>query len=148
MRKIRGNSLQAYFYEIKQSQRKWPKSVYFGGDQKYGRSQSYGNGFDSGMVSTNSRSLSMRGRYKIEIAEWKCPPIFQNKRVRYARADKLELYSSTTLPVKHRHQPISRFDFFTYCRWISTTTARQECATLSLYTTYRTTDRRRTDVVC
>ena len=45
----------------------------------------------------------MRGRYKIEIAGWKWTPIFQNKRVRYARAEKLELYSSTTfLPVKRR----------------------------------------------
>ena len=44
-------------------------------------------------------------------AEWKWPSISQNKRVRYARrADDLELYnSSTTLPVKHRHQPMSRF---------------------------------------
>ena len=29
---------------------------------------------------------------------------------------------------------------FTHCRWINTSTARQECATLSLYTTSRTTD--------
>ena len=29
---------------------------------------------------------------------------------------------------------------FTHCRWMNTSTARQECATLSLYTTSRTTD--------
>ena len=36
---------------------------------------------------------------------------FQNKRARYARTDELELYSSsTTLPMKRRHQPtMSRF---------------------------------------
>ena len=39
--------------------------------------------FRFGMVSTTSLSLSMRGRYKIEIAEWEWPHIFQNKRVRY-----------------------------------------------------------------
>ena len=29
---------------------------------------------------------------------------------------------------------------FTHCRWMNTSTARQECATLNLYTTSRTTD--------
>ena len=38
--------------------------------------------FRFGMVSTTRLSLSMRGRYKIEIAEWKCPPI---KKMRYAK---------------------------------------------------------------
>ena len=57
------------------------------------------------------------------------------------RADELDLYSSSTTAV------------FTikahYWRWMNTSTARQECATLSLYTTSRTTDRYRTDaVVC
>ena len=49
--------------------------------------------FCFGMFSTiiNSISLFMRGRYYNEIAEWKWPPIFQNKSVRYARADELEL---------------------------------------------------------
>ena len=107
--------------------------------------------FCFGMVSTTSLSLSMRGTYKNEIAELKWPPIFQNKRVRYARVNELELYSSTTLPVKRRHQPMSRVYsvfLFTHCRWMNnTSTARQECATLSLYTTCRTADRRRTDVV-
>ena len=67
--------------------------------------------FCFGMVSTTSLSLSMRGRYKNEITEWKWPPIFQNKSVEYARADKLGLYSSTTLQVKRGHQPMSRFYF-------------------------------------
>ena len=63
------------------------------------------------MVPTTSLSLSIRERFKNEIAEWKWPFFFQNKRARYARADELELYSSssTTLPMKRRHQPMSRF---------------------------------------
>ena len=36
--------------------------------------------------------------------------VFKTKRVRYARANKLELYSrSTTSPVKRRHQLMLRF---------------------------------------
>ena len=36
--------------------------------------------------------------------------VFKTRRVRYARADELELYSSSsTLPVKRRHQLMSRF---------------------------------------
>ena len=63
-----------------------------------------------GIVSTTSLSLSMRGMYYNKIAEWKWPPIFQNKRVRNARTDELELYSSTTLlPAERRHQLMSRF---------------------------------------
>ena len=58
-----------------------------------------------GMVSATSLSLSMQVRFKNEIAEWEWSLIFQNKRVRYARADELELYSSrvTTLLMKRRH---------------------------------------------
>ena len=37
---------------------------------------------------------------------------------------------------------------FMHCRWMNTDTARQECATLNLYTACRTPDRHRTDVVC
>ena len=63
-----------------------------------------------GIVSTTSLRLSMRGKYKNEIVEWNWPRIFLNKRLRCARADELELYSSTTLPVKRRHQlTMSRF---------------------------------------
>ena len=54
------------------------------------------------------------------------------------RADELDLYSSST----------TVFTSKAHWRWMNTT-ARQECATLSLYTTSKTTDRYRTDaVVC
>ena len=56
------------------------------------------------------------------------------------RADELHLYSSSSTTV---------FTSQAHWRWMNTSTARQECATLSLYTTSRTTDRYRTDaVVC
>ena len=55
------------------------------------------------------------------------------------RADELDLYSSGT----------TVFTSKAHWRWMSTSTARQACATLSLYTTSRTTDRYRIDaVVC
>ena len=84
--------------------RKWPKSVFLGGGTK--------NMVIVSLMGTvlfwhGFNNLSIRGRYKNEIVEWKGPPIFQNKRVRYARADELEeLYSnnSATLPVTRRHQ--------------------------------------------
>ena len=42
--------------------------------------------------------------------------VFKTRRVRYARANELELYSSsTTSPVKLRHQLK-----FTHCRWMKT----------------------------
>ena len=47
------------------------------------------HGFD------NYLSLSMRGRYNNVIDKWKWRPTFQNKVLRHARADELELYSST-----------------------------------------------------
>ena len=47
------------------------------------------------------------------------------------RADELDLYSSST----------TVFTSKAHWRWMNTSTARQECATLSLYTTSRTTDR-------
>ena len=46
------------------------------------------HGFD------NWSKLVYAGEIQKYIAEWKWPHIFQNKRVRCARADKLELYSS------------------------------------------------------
>ena len=69
--------------------------------------------------------------------------VFKTTRVRYVRADELELYSSsTTLPVKRRHQQtyVEVLLLFTHCRWMNTSIAWQECATLSLYTTSRITD--------
>ena len=35
--------------------------------------------------------------------------VFKTRRVRYARADELELYSSSTLTVKRRHQLMLRY---------------------------------------
>ena len=98
-----------------------------------------------GMVSTTSLSWSMWGRYKNEIIEWKGPPIFQNKRVRYARADELELYRFTSEAQTPTYVEVSLL--FTHCRRVNTSTARQECATLSLCTTCRSTDRRTNVVV-
>ena len=70
--------------------------------------------------------------------------VFKTRRVIYARADELELCSSsTTSPVKRRHQLLLlRFYsvLFTHCRWMNTSTARQDCTTLSLYTTSRSTE--------
>ena len=57
------------------------------------------------------------------------------------KADELGLYSSSSTTTV----------FTSKAHWwgMNTSTARQECATLSLYTTSRTTDRYRTDaVVC
>ena len=108
--------------------------------------------FCVGMVSTTSLSLSMRGRYKNEIVEWKLSPIFQKKRVRYARADELELCSSSTTSFTREAKASTYVEvllfLFTHCRWMNTNTdtARQKCASLSLYTTCRTTYRHRTDV--
>ena len=66
--------------------------------------------FCSGMVSTTSLSLSMRGRYNNEMLNENSHQVFNTRRVRYARADELELYSSsTTSPVKRRHQLMLRF---------------------------------------
>ena len=48
------------------------------------------------------------------------------------RADELDLYSSSSTTV---------FTSQAHWRWMNTSTAQQECATLSLYTTSRTTDR-------
>ena len=66
--------------------------------------------------------------------------------------DELELYSSTMAVLLYQSSATPTYVeallfLFTHCRWVNTSTAQQECATLSLYTTCRTTDRRRTDVV-
>ena len=70
--------------------------------------------------------------------------VFKTRRVRYARADELELYSSsTTLFFTSKAQTPTYVEvllLFTHRRWMNTSIARQECATLSLYTTSRTTD--------
>ena len=65
--------------------RKWTKSVFFFRDQKHERRPSYAYGFGLLCFRQTRTGLPMRVRYSNEIAEWKWPPIFQNKRVRYAR---------------------------------------------------------------
>ena len=84
---------------------------FFGGwDQKYGQTKSYGNGLVRHGFDNKSKLVYYAGEIQNEIIEWKWPPIFQNNRVRYARADELKLYSSSaTLPVKRRHEPMPRF---------------------------------------
>ena len=99
-------------YGNEKLKRKWPKFVLFCFlEPKIWSESILWQRFCFGVVSTTSLSLSVRGRFKNEIAEWKWPLIFQNKRARYARADELEIYSSisTTLPMKRRHQPMSTF---------------------------------------
>ena len=58
---------------------------FFFRDQKHERRPSYAYGFGLLCFRQTRTCLSMRVRYSNEIAEWKWPPIFQNKRVRYAR---------------------------------------------------------------
>ena len=54
-------------------------------DKKHERRPSYAYGFGLLFFRQTRTGLPMRVRYSNEIAEWKWPPIFQNKRVRYAR---------------------------------------------------------------
>ena len=121
---------------------------FWGGGPKTWSESIFWQRFCFGMVSTTSLSLSMRGTYKIEIAEWKWPPIFQNKRVRLQEQTS---WSSTVVLLSPSEAQTPTYVgvllLFTHCRWMNTSTARQECAALSLYTTCRITDRRRTDVV-
>ena len=58
---------------------------FFFRDQKHERRPSYAYGFGLLCFRQTRTGLPMRVRYSNEIAEWKWPPIFQNKRVRYAR---------------------------------------------------------------
>ena len=81
--------------------RKWTKSVFFFRDQKHERRPSYAYGFGLLFFRQTRTGLPMRVRYSNEIAKWKWPPIFPNRRVRYARKSRragpvLLLY----LPVK------------------------------------------------
>ena len=68
--------------------------LYFSGPKSWSESILWQR-FCFGMVSTTSLSLSMRGRYENEKlnCRMEMATYFQNKRVRYARADALELYS-------------------------------------------------------
>ena len=65
--------------------RKWTNFFFFFRDQKHERRPSYAYGFGLLCFRQTRTGLPMRVRYSNEIAEWKWPPIFQNKRVRYAR---------------------------------------------------------------
>ena len=58
---------------------------FFFRDQKHERRPSYAYGFGLICFRQTRTDLPMRVRYGNEIAEWKWLPIFQNKRVRYAR---------------------------------------------------------------
>ena len=91
---------------------------------------------------------SMRGRYKIQIAEgWKWQRIFPNKRVRFARADKavaLQYHNqwSTDTNVCGGFTP-----GVIVGRWTQAQPGKNTLLQSFLYTTCRTTGRRRTDVV-
>ena len=56
--------------------------------------------------------------------------------IRKTRADELELYSSNSA-ICEAQTPTYVVEvllfLFTHCRWMNTSTARQKCATLSLY---------------
>ena len=58
---------------------------FFFRDQKHERRPSYAYGFGLLCFRQTRTGLPMRVRYSNEVAEWKWPPIFQNKRARYAR---------------------------------------------------------------
>ena len=60
--------------------------------------------------------------------------VFKTRRVRYARADELELELYYLTSKAQTPTYVEVLLLFTHCRWMNTSTARQECATLSLYT--------------
>ena len=60
--------------------------------------------------------------------------VFKTRRVRYARADELELELYCFTSKAQTPTYVEVLLLFTHCRWMNTSTARQECATLSLYT--------------
>ena len=57
-----------------------PNPFFFFWDQKHERRPSYAYGFGLLFFRQTRTSLPMRVRYSNAIAEWKWPPIFQNKR--------------------------------------------------------------------
>ena len=83
LKKLMDRKADSYAYE--KLIRKWTKSGVFFRDQKHERRPSYAYGFGLLFFRQTRTGLPMWVRYSNEIAEWKCPPIFQNKRVRYAR---------------------------------------------------------------
>ena len=60
--------------------------------------------------------------------------VFKTRRVRYARADELELELYYFTSKAQTPTYVEILLLFTHCRWMNASTARQECATLSLYT--------------
>ena len=60
--------------------------------------------------------------------------VFKTRRVRYARADELELELYYFTSKAQTPTYVEVLLLFTHCWWMNTSTARQECATLSLYT--------------
>ena len=60
--------------------------------------------------------------------------VFKTRGVRYARADELELELYYFTSKAQTPTYVEVLLLFTHCRWMNTSTARQECATLSLYT--------------
>ena len=70
---------------IRKTYTKMDQIRFFFRDQKHERRPSYAYGFGLLCFRQTRTGLPMRVRYSNEIAEWKWPPVFQNKRVRYAR---------------------------------------------------------------
>ena len=70
---------------IRKTYTKMDPTRFFFRDQKHERRPSYAYGFGLLYFRQTRTGLPMRARYSNEIAEWKWPPTFQNKRVRYAR---------------------------------------------------------------
>ena len=70
---------------IRKTYTKMDQIRFFFRDQKHEQRLSYAYDFGLLCFRQTRTGLPMRVRYSNEIAEWKWPPIFQNKRVRYAR---------------------------------------------------------------
>ena len=62
-----------------------PNPFFFFGTKNMSEGHFYAYGFGLLCFRQTRTGLPMRVRYSNEIAEWKWPPLFQNKRVRYAR---------------------------------------------------------------
>ena len=97
---------------IRKTYTKMDQIRFFFRDQKHERRPSHAYGFGLICFRQTRTGLPMRVRYSNEIAEWKWPPIFQNKRVIYARKSKRAgplqdcIYQSSALAVdEHEHSP-------------------------------------------
>ena len=68
--------------------------------------------------------------------------VFKTRRVRYMQ-EQTNWSSTVVILLTSKAQTSTSVEvllLFTHCRWMNTSTARQECAPLSLYITSRTTD--------